>query len=95
MKRYAKRGSHKAGRVSFISFLRPLRRVAEDRFENSLGSEETQACFQMIMSYCCDIFKAKDMLAVLYGADRSHHCLRFPKTNVDMVMGRETSSLVV
>lgn len=43
--------------------LKALERVAESKLEVSLGAGETRKLFPMIMLYCCDISKAKNLSA--------------------------------
>lgn len=58
------------------SLLRTLNQDAESGFEVSFGGGETRNCFPMILSYCCDTPKAKDMSAVRQGAGRQLLCVR-------------------
>lgn len=80
---------------AFSSFLKPLKRVDDTRFEVSLENGETQRRFPMIMSYYCEISVATDMLASLHSTGRQHPCFRCHSTYENMVKGKESLSCVV
>lgn len=62
------------------SLFKPLKQAPSGLFEVSLGCQESQKCFPMLISYCCDISTAKDMSAVWHDAERQHPCVRCSST---------------
>lgn len=72
----------------------PLKQAAKSGFEGSVGSGETQKCFQAVLLYCCDISEAKNLYALCHGVGRPHPRVRCHTKYKDMTTGRERWSLV-
>lgn len=79
--------------ISFL--LKPLKWIAESGFQILPGSKDTRKCFPMIVLYCCEISEAMDMSAVRHGSRIRPFCAKCHSRHETMVMGRESSGLVV
>lgn len=89
-----KRSHHIAGEEN-PSFLRRLERVAESRFEVSLGSGEIYKCFSTTVSYCSEAFEATKMSTARHGAKEQHLCIRSHSRYKYMVVSRGSSRRVM
>lgn len=74
------------------SLLQVLKQAAESKIDVLLGSGEIRKCLPMLVPFCWDISKAKNMSPARHGFEQQHSSVSCHSTYKDMVKSKESSS---